>query len=217
MKKNLILYDLDGTLVDTSGDIVEAMNHLFRELGAHPLPPREIIKAVGIGVRELVSKCLNTHDPKTLEKAVTIYRAYYAEHLLDKSHLYPGAVEVLEFFKARRQAVLTNKPNPFSRQILEGLKVAHYFSDIVAGDTDYPRKPDPTAIFSLMKKAGVGCDETLFIGDSPIDVEAGRNAEVQTVVVRHGFADEQALDACNPQIMIGSFEELIGLAKKEAW
>lgn len=214
MIKNLILYDLDGTLVDTSQDIVQAMNHLFGKLGVPPIPPREIVKAVGIGVRELVSRCLKTNDPGTLEKAVSIYRAYYAQHLLDKSRLYPGVAEALEFFKERRQVVLTNKPNPYSREILEGLGVAHYFCEIIAGDTEYPRKPDPTAILSLMEKYGMDRQGTLFVGDSAVDVQAGRNAGVQTIIVRHGFTDFEELLAAKPDLLIDNFKELIALVGK---
>jgi phosphoglycolate phosphatase len=217
MRKKLILYDLDGTLVDTGRDIAQAMNHLLRQLKRPPLAPREIIRAVGIGVRELASRCLKTDDPKTLDKAVAIYRAYYAEHLLDKSSPYPGVLEALEFFKERKQVVLTNKPNPYSRQILEGLGLSSYFAQIIAGDAEYPRKPDPTAILSLMKKWDARAKETLFIGDGPVDVEAGRNAGVDTVIVDHGFSDEKELAASGPALVVENFKALIALARKQGW
>ena len=122
-----------------------------------------------------------------------IYRAYYAVHLVDQSRLYPGAVAVLTHFSARRQAVITNKPEPFSRDILRALGIEAFFCQIVGGDSDYPKKPDPASIRAVMETWGALPAETLFIGDSPIDIETGRNAGVLTVGVTHGFSDEDEL------------------------
>ncbi len=215
--KRLFLYDLDGTLVDTKDDITQAANHMLNQMGAAPLSREEVCRFVGVGLKTLVASCLKTQDPKRIEEGSRIYRAFYAHHLLDKSRLYLGAHQTLEYFKDRKQVVITNKPNPFSREILEGLGVAHYFLEIIAGDAEYPRKPDPSAILAVMKESGIPPQEALFIGDSPIDVQTGRNAGVTTVIITHGFSDGAEISVSQPDVMVRNFKELLDLAKRRGW
>lgn len=215
--KQLILYDLDGTLVDTLADITCAANHMLRILQASAVSAHEVRGYIGCGVHELVKRCLNTEDPKRIEYGVSVYRAYYARHMLDQSRLYPGAREVLDYFNARRQAVITNKPNPFSREILTALGVADYFFEIIAGDSAYPKKPDPSAARAMVQRAGSRPEETLLIGDSPIDIETGRRAGVATIGVLHGFSDKGELLAAAPDVLVQDFSELLQHAKKEDW
>jgi len=217
MGKQLVVYDLDGTLVDTLQDITDAANHMLRALGLPPLPAEAVRRYIGRGVRQLVADCLGTEDPERLGRGLTIYRAHYGRHLLDHSRLYPGARELLDHFKDRTQAVITNKPNPYSRQILERLGVEGYFAAIVGGDAEHPRKPDPAAMRSLMDQAGVAPAQTLFVGDSTIDVETGRNAGVLTVAVLHGLGDADALERAGPDVLVRDLPELLTLARRERW
>lgn len=215
--KRLIAYDLDGTLVDTLEDIAVAANHMLRVLQAPAVPPHEVRRYVGRGVHQLVSGCLKADDPKRIEYGVSVFRAYYARHLLDHSRLYPGARAVLEHFRERDQAVITNKPNPFASQILEALGVAGYLCEVIAGDAGYPKKPDPEALCSLMAKRQVAPGETVVIGDSPIDMEAGRRAGALTVAIAHGLTDEEELVLAAPDALVKDFEGLLELAKRDAW
>ncbi len=215
--KQLIIYDLDGTLVDTLEDITCAANHMLRMLQTPGVLAREVRGYIGCGVQELVKRCVKTEDPKRIEYGVSVYRAYYARHMLDQSRLYPGAQAVLDYFKARRQAVITNKPNPFSREILTALGVADYFFEIIAGDSAYPKKPDPAAALAIMQQAGSHPEETLLIGDSPIDIETGRRAGVATVGILHGFSDKDELLAAAPDLLVRDFAELLQRAKAEVW
>jgi len=213
----LIIYDLDGTLVDTLEDIAQAANYMLGELGSPPVAAQQIRRYVGRGVQELVTQCLRTADERRINRGIKIYRAYYAQHLLDYSRLYPGAREVLEHFKGRKQAVVTNKPNPYSRDILIGLGVADYFVEIIGGESEYPKKPAPEALISLMEKNRARPMETLFVGDSPIDIEAGRRAGVLTVVVSHGFAGTQEVAAAQPDLVVDSFKDFLKLAVAHGW
>lgn len=215
--KRLIVYDLDGTLVDTLGDIAEAANHMLRTLRLPPCEPKVIRRFIGSGVHELVTRCLKTTDPERIEQGVTRFRAYYTAHLVDHSQLYPGTREVLEYFKTRRQAVITNKPTPYAREILRALGVIGYFCEIVGGDSAYPKKPHPGALLGLMRNEGVSAEDTVFVGDSPIDVEAGRQAGVCSVSVSHGFSDEPELRAAAPEAMVGDFHDLLRLARAQRW
>lgn len=215
--KRLIIYDLDGTLVDTRKDIAAAANHMRGEMGKPPLRPREIEKFVGKGLHHLVKNCLGTEKTKEIEKGAKIYRAYYAEHMLDHSRLYPGVREVLEHFRSRKQAVITNKPNPFSRDLLSALGVGGYFEAIIAGDSEFPKKPHPAAVISVMKNLDIGPAGTLFVGDSGVDMQTGRNAGVTTVAVAHGFEGEDELKLSHPDAVVGDFKELLRLVKEKQW
>ena len=215
--KHLILYDLDGTLVDTLADIAEAVNVMLRALGASPVPSREVRRHIGCGVHELVKACLKTDVVDTIEQGVTLYRAHYTAHLVDHSRLYPRTHDVLEYFKTRRQGVITNKPDPYASDILTALGVAEYFFEIVAGNSVYPKKPQPDSLRALMRQAGVGPQDTVFIGDSPIDIHAGRAAGVLTITVRHGFSDEAEILSASPDHTVQDFEELLALAAHERW
>ena len=217
LMKRLVIYDLDGTLVDTADDITQSVNHVLGELGGHPMRRADVIPFIGRGLRELIASCVQTEDPRVIERGMASYRAYYTKHLLDSTALYPAAQRVLEHFKDRRQAVVSNKPNPFTQDILTGLGVADYFIEVIAGDSGYPRKPDPTGIRAIMEKTGHGAHETLLVGDSPIDVEAGRNAEVLTVAVEHGFGDAAELRSAHPDVTVANLEEFLELASQRGW
>ena len=211
------MYDLDGTLVDTRRDIAEAANHMRSRMGLPPMPEKEICGYVGLGLQSLVEGCLGTADPAKAEEGTRVYRAYYSEHLLDHTVLYPGAREVLEHFRPRRQAVITNKPDPYSRRILEALGVDGYFFEIVAGNSGYPKKPDPESLLALMRGEGAAASGTLFVGDSPVDVETGAKAGVLTVAVSQGFTERDELERSGPDHLIEGFQELLDLAREKAW
>ena len=215
--KQLLIYDLDGTLVNTLNDLTRAANETLRVLQAPPVTVEEVRRAVGQGVHELVRCCLKTEDPKVLEHAVKVFRSYYARYVLDTSRLYPGAKEVLDHFAQRRQAVLTNKPNPFATDILKALGVAHYFFQIVAGDSGFPKKPDPASVRELMRQSGAAPEGTVFVGDSSIDIETGRRAGILTVAVLGGFTDEAELAAAKPDLLVKDFPELLRVAASQSW
>ena len=174
--KKLILYDLDGTLVDTRRDIINSVRYALGVLKGPELTDDEIKDCVGTGLHALIKQVFRTEDEKLADRGAKLYREHYKKHMLDHTHLYAGARECLEHFKDRKQAVITNKPNPFSSQILDALGVAHYFIAILAGDNGLPFKPDPAAIHHLIEETAVTEEETLFVGDSPVDIQAKENA-----------------------------------------
>ncbi len=215
--KKLVFYDLDGTLVDTRLDIVRSAQHMLSEMQAPQLGAEEIQRFVGRGLYHLVSNCLKTSDMKQIEKAGKIYRKFYGEHMMDNSVLYPDAKVVLEYFKGRRQAMITNKPNPFAQDMLVQLGVAPYFTDIIAGDTEYPKKPNPAAILAIMKRENIAAGDALFIGDSLVDIEAARNAGIEIAVVMHGFNTEDELQSARPDLMAKDFPELRKKIQEKGW
>ena len=216
-QKRLVIYDLDGTLVDTAQDIAQAVNHAVTSLGHAPLASREIRAGVGRGVAHLIGQCLQTDDETRIAAGVQLFRDYYGAHLVDHSTLYPGTREALDYFRARTQVVLTNKPDPYAQDLLHALGIDGSFAQIVAADGHAPIKPDPSAVFALLEAYGAAPKEALMIGDSPIDVETGRRAGVLTAVVSHGFSDEADLRAARPDALVRDFPALLALAKQRAW
>ncbi len=201
--------------MDTRKDIAAAANYMLRQFGKPFLEERKISRYVGRGLHHLVKSCLKTEDGREIEKGAALYRAYYSEHMLDHSRLYPGVKEILDYFKNQKQIVLTNKPNPFSQKLLEALGLAPYFAEIIAGNSPYPKKPDPGAILAVIQREKISSEETFFIGDSPVDIETARRAGVQVAVVTHGFGEADELKSARPDLIVKDFNELLSWIRKQ--
>lgn len=215
--KKLLAYDLDGTLIDTGEDIACSINYMLRTLRCPELERKEIDSYVGFGLHHLMGCCLKTDRRSEIEEAAVIYREYYKKHLLDHSRPFPGAVEFLEAHRSKIQVVITNKPNPFTQDMLEALGVASYFSKIIAGDQEYPRKPDPTAILAILTNEEVRPQDAVMIGDSLIDLEMGRRAGLTCAMLSHGFTKEETLRKANPDVVCKNFSELFHYAQTQKW
>ena len=207
----LIIYDLDGTLIDSRADIANAVNWTLAEFGLGELPEETVTGFVGGGVKNLIEQSLKEtggNPLPPLEKAVKMFRKRYGEHLLDRTRLYPAVPGVLEFFKERMQAVMTNKPEGFSRTLLKGLGIDSYFFRVLGGDGGFPKKPAPEPLLEILKSAGVPADEAVLVGDSATDVETGRNAGVKTITVTCGFGSRREIENARPDFILEDLEEL---------
>jgi phosphoglycolate phosphatase len=183
-----ILFDLDGTLIDSRADLATAVNLTRADLGLPPLPQAQIVGYVGEGVRLLLSRSL-PECPERLEQALALNHAHYCAHLLDRTRLYPGAAATLDRLAALgfRLGVVTNKPRPFTDLILKGLGVAGKLSALVAGG-DCPRlKPDPLPLLQALEQCGCGPEGSWMVGDHFTDLEAGRRAGMRRCLCRFGF------------------------------
>jgi phosphoglycolate phosphatase len=213
----LVVFDLDGTLVDSHRDLAEATNALLAELGAPPLSHDVITSLVGEGAAVLVRRALERArvDPDT-PKALERFLSHYDSRLLDTTRPYPGMIETVRVLGARhRLAVLTNKPQRPTMRILEGLGMDTLFSDVIGGDSAYGRKPDPSGLLDLVARAGVTPAGTLLVGDSPVDLATARRAGTHICLARYGFGyrfdgngfrgDEQFIDkpAALPAVVEG--------------
>ncbi|MBI2884858.1 MAG: HAD-IA family hydrolase [Candidatus Omnitrophica bacterium] len=215
--KRLIVYDLDGTLVDTGEDIANAANFMLQQMSEAPKPADDVKALVGRGLHDLVHRCLETTDPQRIERGLQLFYEHYQAHLLASSALYPGAADVLEHFRSRIQAIVTNKPQPLARQVIEGLGVAGHFADIIGAGSPYPKKPDPAAIRALMARWQLHPTDVLFVGDSLVDFETGRNAGVTTALLTHGYAEPDELRQARPDALVGNFHELLETAIQQGW
>lgn len=207
VKKKLLIFDLDGTLVDSKEDLAASVNHTLKTLGKEPLPPEEIYAEVGGGARNLIEKALG-EDGHLFGDAIKIFLDHYEEHLLDTTRPYEGVVEALEENLGRfTYALLTNKPLYLTEKLLRGLSMEHLFHVVAGGDTFSTKKPDPEGVLSLISLAGVSREETLIVGDSRNDVLAGRNAGVDVCGVTYGIGARD-FSLYPPTFTIDSFPDL---------
>lgn len=184
-----LIFDLDGTLVDTKDDLAAATNHMLAVLGLPQLPIARIASFVGNGARVLVEKALGADQGHLADRGFEVFMRYYSAHLLDHTRLYEGIATLLS--EARRLgmvlSVLTNKPETPSRAILSGLGIDSVFFNVVGGDTLPVKKPNPQGVLYLHRQANIGLQETLLIGDSRIDYDTGMAAGVAVCGVTWGF------------------------------
>jgi phosphoglycolate phosphatase len=185
----LIVFDLDGTLVDSRRDLANAANALITELGGVPLAEATVAAMVGEGAAVLVRQALSASglDGDT-PGALPRFLALYDERLLEHTRPYDGIVEALQSLQARVPlAVLTNKPQAAAAKLLSGLRLDEYFGDVIGGDTPLGRKPGAAGLIELARRARTQPASTVLVGDSRIDLETARAAGSRVVLVRYGF------------------------------
>lgn len=189
MSLALVVFDLDGTLIDSRRDLADAANALIVEHGGSPLAVDAIAGMVGEGAALLVRRALSAAGVRLdVERDLRRFLELYDGGLLAHTALYGGTREMLEALMARAPlAVLTNKPQHHTDAILRGLDVGQYFRWVIGGDTAHGRKPDPAGLRHLMSAAGSGPDETVMVGDSAIDLMTGRAARARICLARYGF------------------------------
>ena len=183
-ERKLILWDLDGTLVDSRKDLVQATNVAVTALGYSPVQDDHFAKMVGNGVRYLVNQALpETVSESEREKAIRIFLDYYRDHIADWTHFFPGIPEILEQIPGIH-VVVSNKREDLCRELIHRLGAEHFFQDIVGGDTFAQRKPDPMPVLKMVQKFDADRRSTMLIGDSIVDMESGRRAGVFTAGVQ---------------------------------
>jgi phosphoglycolate phosphatase len=193
----LIVFDLDGTLVDSRRDLADAANALLARHGAAPLDEAVVGRMVGDGAAVLVRRVLAARGLAVdAGSALELFLAEYDTRLLAHTRPYDGIPATLEALAARaRLSVLTNKPTRQTIRLLEGLGLAGRFADVIGGDGPVPRKPDPEGLQALMRAAGARRDDTVLVGDSATDLRTARNAGVRVCLVRYGFGFESIAPA----------------------
>ena len=204
----LAIFDLDGTLVDSLDDLHASVSHALRAVGLPPRSREEVHGFVGEGARVLLERAVSPHL-HLLEPALAAWRPHYEAHLLDHTRAYPG-VEALLAGAGRMLAVHTNKPGVMARKILAGLGLLPRFAAVTGGD-EAPRKPDPTGARELMVRLGAAPDETVFVGDSRVDVATARAAGVAFVAVTWGFATRAELAGAGATVFADDAAELATL------
>jgi len=204
----VLIFDLDGTLIDSKLDLALSVNAMLEHMGRARLAHETIYGYVGNGAPLLVRRALGEGATDAeAEKGVAHFLSYYRAHMLDNTVLYPGVREGLELLRNYAMAVLTNKPILFSREIIERIGLAHYFRFIYGGNSFEKKKPDPMGVQILLRDLAAEPDEAMVVGDSDVDVRTARNAGVWACGVSYGLGAE-GLRAHPPDLMLASLTEL---------
>lgn len=213
----LLVFDLDGTLVDSKQDLAKSINGMLQHYHRPELPLEVIGGYIGDGAPMLVRRALGDPDDETFfNEALRYFLDFYREHKLDHTYVYHGVKQALGRIRASangrglQMAVLTNKPVHPSRAIVEALGLAEFFTRIYGGNSFATKKPDPLGAVTLMQEAGVEPAQACMIGDSSNDVLTGRNAGMWTVGLTYGFAPH-TLQEAPPDVLVDSPEELAGV------
>jgi phosphoglycolate phosphatase len=189
----LIVFDLDGTLIDSRRDLANAINALLVECGAEPLAEERVGRMVGDGAATLIARAFEASGTTKPSDALDRFLATYAQHLTDHTKPYAGIAEALTYFQGRATlAVLTNKPMASTRIILDRLDLSRFFAPhlVIGGDGPFARKPDPAGLQWLLERTAAEPSETLLVGDSAIDWRTGRAAGTRVCLARYGFGFE---------------------------
>ena len=212
--KPVLIFDLDGTLVDSKRDLTTSVNHVRQKFDLPDLTEGEIAGFIGSGALMLVRRVLGAKATESnVQAALQLFLSYYRAHMLDRTVLYTGVRETLEMLQDCKLAVLTNKPVHFSCSMLDGLGIYHYFAAVYGGNSFEQKKPDPVGVFQILSDTKGRREKTWMIGDSAVDVWTGRNAGVTTCGVTYGYATETFKDA-SPDFIINSFTELETLIRR---
>jgi phosphoglycolate phosphatase len=204
----LLIFDLDGTLIDSRLDLVHSVNATLEHLGRAPLPHETIESYVGNGVSVLIHRSLGPGVTEAeVQRGQEFFLAYYREHMLDNTVIYPGVLEALEALRNRDMAVLTNKPVRFSEDILKGLGIAQYFRFVYGGNSFPCKKPDPVGVTTLLHDLAASPSQAMMVGDSAVDVRTARNAGIWSCGVTYGLGRE-SMRADPPDLMLDSLAEL---------
>ena len=206
-----LIFDLDGTLIDSKRDLIFSVNAMLEEMGREQLREETISGYIGHGAPQLVSQALGDGATEVeRERALKFFLAYYEDHKMDSTCAYPGVPEALEKLAAFPMAVLTNKPVRISVRILEGLRLAKYFRAVYGGNSFETKKPDPLGALTILRGLGAAPVEAMLIGDSEVDVQTARNAGTFAAAVNYGFGTHDR--AAHPaDIYLNSLSDLVPL------
>jgi phosphoglycolate phosphatase len=183
-----LIFDLDGTLIDSKLDLIHSVNAMLHEMERPQLAAETISGYIGHGAPQLVARALgSTAKEEELKHALQFFLSYYEEHKMDNTFAYPGVPETLTQLSHIPMAVLTNKPERISVRILKSLGLSKYFRAIYGGNSFESKKPDPFGANKILREFGIAASEALIVGDSEVDVQTARNAGTRAAAVNYGF------------------------------
>lgn len=207
---DLLIFDLDGTLIESKWDIAHSVNHTLVALGLPARPIEEIFGFVGDGVKRLLRLAVGEGNQERFEEALKVFRGHYVEHCLDRTTFYPGIEPMLQHFSDKPKAIATNKSIEYTRVIVNGLGPKH-FTYMVGGDNGFGLKPEPGMLLHIMTQLNVSKERTVLIGDSTNDINGGHNAGIRVCAVGYGMGNRERMEACQPDWFIEQPEQLTEL------
>ncbi len=221
MSYRCLLFDLDGTLVDSRADLIHSVNLMLGDLGRESLPDTRVLHFIGEGARLLVERALRATQEGApaeaeVDRALEIYRNHYREHLLDQTRIHPEVEETLASLADIPKAIVTNKPYEFTIALLDGIGLRDHFPVILGGDSLPERKPSPMMLAEAARQCGAAAADGLMIGDSRVDIDAGKAAGMKTCGYIPGFRGRTELAEAGADFLIERFSELRILVECQA-
>ncbi|MGH7871440.1 MAG: HAD family hydrolase [Candidatus Binatia bacterium] len=210
MKKtvDLVMFDLDGTLADTGRDLADAVNFTRAHFDRAPLPDQAVFAHVGRGVEHLLRQALPEESPVRFHEVWRVFLQRYEYHLLDRTALYPGAREILDYFRDKRRVVISNKIERLAVAVVRGLGVGDQFDTILGGDSAAEKKPHPALVNMALRRFQISPSRALMVGDGDTDIVAGKGAGVVTCGVTYGLGNKDDLIAAKPDFLIQNLFQL---------
>ena len=206
MRIRLLIFDLDGTLVDSSIDLTNALNNAIGPYGLETLTVQKTISLVGEGITKLIEKLLGPEHAGIRTEVQDRFMEYYSAHLVEFTRPYPGVPETLAALPQYKKAVISNKREFLSRRVLQDLGLLRYFDAVLGSDSVEAKKPSPQPLIKVMEMLSCSSGETVIVGDSNYDIDAGKAAGVRTVAVSYGYRDRSLLQGAD--VIIERFRDI---------
>ncbi|MBN2282442.1 MAG: HAD-IA family hydrolase [Deltaproteobacteria bacterium] len=207
----LMVFDFDGTLVDSGKDLAAAVNHALAAVNAEILAPERVITYIGDGVRLLIKRSLGRNNADRFEDALDRFMTYYSEHMLDTTTLYPGVTEVLDHFAGVSRVVVTNKIEKFTIPMMKRLNIHHRFDEIVCMDSNSFSKPDPRLMSGLLRKYGIPGEHSAVVGDGTHDIQMAKSAHAWSCALTQGFTGRERLLEMNPDYCCDDIRDVMNI------
>ena len=209
----LLIFDLDGTLIDSRQDIANAVNFTLSKFGIPEKSMQEISSYIGMGVGNLIRKSLGQRQDIPFNKALATFEGYYRQHATDESKLFPAVEEILEYFKHKHKVIITNRNYEFAQIALKATGIDQYFSEIIGGDDIDCMKPSACPLDTAIYKLDINKQRAIMVGDMDIDVLAGKSAGILTCAVTYGIGKRQDIIKAKPDYIIDSLLDLKKIIK----
>ncbi len=208
---DLIVFDLDGTLADSVPDLTNAANYALRRLGLPERSRKDVQGMIGGGERMFMERLLAPGRQALVEDCLELYLDYYTRHCRDLTRLYSGVPETLERLSGKKLAVLSNKLQRLTEQILTALGIARFLDASRGGGAGLPLKPAAEPLLALIRDLQVEAGRTLMVGDKPADVNCARGAGAYSAAVTYGYGDQESLEAAHPDFLLDHFTQVLGI------
>ncbi len=207
---DLIIFDLDGTLVNSQYDLADAVNYGLKAMGRPLITYDQLPAMVGGGIGRLLELSLGNYRPEEMASLRQLFDEYYSENFANKTTCYPGVPELLELLKHRKKAVYSNKIHPFTVAIIQRLGLSHHF-DVIQGANPklYKRKPSPEGVIRILDMLDVRPENAIMVGDSTHDIHAGKQARIATCAVTYGYRSREQLEAAAPDFVVDDVSEIL--------
>jgi phosphoglycolate phosphatase len=203
-----MVFDFDGTLVNSGGDIAASINHTLEALGVPVKEPGTIINYIGDGVQKLIEKSLGPDFGHRFHEAMEIFSSHYAKHMLDTTFLYDSVIDVLQHFHGKKKIIITNKRKHFTMEIAKAFGLIEYFNEIIGADSTPYKKPDQRLLLPFLEQFDAEYDETIVIGDGVNDILLARHTGVLSCALLNGLSHRNVLLSLRPDFACEDISEL---------